>query len=680
MARYALFIGISDYLDRYISNLRLAHRDAQNLHGLFRHRLGYGDNAILLPPNAGLREFNRQFNAIGEKIQAGDSFILYFAGHGHQHGDNQYLLLPEANRHPIEMGDVIGEELLSLNNLKTKVERWPDSDCLFILDACRSPIAAELKRGDSARYQGTEVLQRMFTRDPARRAPRSGNKAEAAAQAVVLNACSENDVAYEPAEGDAGVLCRALEAEIVASLQDGRPIAINADTSARLIGHIRQHWSDCPQTPWLSPAESSFLLHAREGGVASSPVESEKPGTGGASYLDERQWRLACLKNTEVAYETYIKEAGPQAAQIDEAFARIEAIRVVVVDAQRKADDAARKSNAELVAAERAAEEMKLRGIEAERTRLAMEQRRQTEEATRAEAEAQEKREAAEAEHLRREQEKARQEAETKRRAEETTEKVRLRPGQVFRDADWAPEMVVIPPGEFWMGSPESEPDRMDTEGPQHRVKIAHSFALGKYPVTQREWQAMMGYNRCEFKGDELPVENVSWDDAQAFIGKLNLKLAGKCVGLYRLPSEAEWEYACRAGTSTPYSLGEKITSAQANFDGGDKHYGNQNYGGQSSECRAKTTPVGCFAPNGWELYDMHGNVLEWVEDEYHENYEGAPQDGRAWVSSCQPLKRVLRGGSWFCTVPYLGRSASRDEYSSGCRNFITGFRVARTL
>jgi formylglycine-generating enzyme required for sulfatase activity len=231
--------------------------------------------------------------------------------------------------------------------------------------------------------------------------------------------------------------------------------------------------------------------------------------------------------------------------------------------------------------------------------------------------------------------------------------------------------MVVIPAGSFMMGSPASASERgwNKRERPQHRVTIGKPFAVGKYEVTQAEWRSVMNTNPSRFKGDRNPVERTSWDDAQAFVMKLSAK-AGK---RYRLLSEAEWEYAARAGTTTPFHTGATITTGQANYDG-DYTYN----GSPKGEDRQRTVAVGSFPANAFGLHDMHGNVWEWVGDCWNKAYHGAPTDGGIWsAGDCR--RRVLRGGSWYLE-PWSMRAANRGWDPSGNRYSGGGFRIARTL
>jgi len=231
------------------------------------------------------------------------------------------------------------------------------------------------------------------------------------------------------------------------------------------------------------------------------------------------------------------------------------------------------------------------------------------------------------------------------------------------------PEMVLVRGGSFLMGSPENEPGRRADEGPQHRVTLP-SFYIGKYEVTQAQWRAVMGGNPSHFKGDNLPVENVTWNDAKEFCRILS-QMTGK---KYRLPSEAEWEYAARAGRTTPFAFGSSLSSEQANFDG------NSPYGGAPKGVfRQRTTPVGSFAPNDFKLHDMHGSVWEWCEDFYHGNYNGAPTDGSAWLSGGDSTYRAQRGGSWLsdgrdCRSAFRRWSAPGALGANSVNNI--GFRV----
>ncbi|MDJ0675377.1 MAG: SUMF1/EgtB/PvdO family nonheme iron enzyme [Calothrix sp. MO_167.B42] len=233
-------------------------------------------------------------------------------------------------------------------------------------------------------------------------------------------------------------------------------------------------------------------------------------------------------------------------------------------------------------------------------------------------------------------------------------------------------EMVKIPRGTFKMGSLTTEEGSDDSERPQHQVTVP-SFFMGKYPITQAQWRTLarivhLQVNRhldpdpSYFKGDNLPVERVSWYDAVEFCDRLS-QYTGK---QYRLPSEAEWEYACRAGTRTPFHFGETITTDLANY--------NDNYG--------STTDVGSFPPNAFGLYDMHGNVWEWCLDDWHSNYKGAPTDGSPWFDKNDNLYQksglaVLRGGSWIFNPDYC-RSACRLNDFAGRDNiyYYVGFRV----
>ena len=248
----------------------------------------------------------------------------------------------------------------------------------------------------------------------------------------------------------------------------------------------------------------------------------------------------------------------------------------------------------------------------------------------------------------------------------------------VFRDCDVCPEMVVVPAGSYMMGSPSSEAERHDDEGPVHEVTMASSFAVGKYEVTFDEWDACVSAGGCfAYRPDDggwgrgrRPVINVSWEEARGYVRWLS-QTTGQG---YRLLSESEWEYVARAGTVTPFHFGSTISTDQANYEG-TSTYGS----GRRGRYRERTVPVGSFPSNAFGVHDVHGNVWEWVEDCWHGGYRGAPADGSAWESGdCS--RRVLRGGSWDDVPRYL-RSASRIRGLAVLRFLDNGgFRVAMTL
>ncbi len=272
------------------------------------------------------------------------------------------------------------------------------------------------------------------------------------------------------------------------------------------------------------------------------------------------------------------------------------------------------------------------------------------------------------------------------------------RPGETFKDCAEGPQMVVVPPGWFMMGSPSSEEERYVAEGPQHRVEIGYGLAVGVNAVTFAEWDACVSGGGCNgYRPNDAgwgrgrrPVISVTWEDAQAYVSWLSSRTGHS----YRLLSESEWEYVARAGTTTPFHFGETISTDQANY------YGNYTYGsgrkgvyralpvgpqglgaqrspeGRKGVYREQTLPVGSFSSNAFGLYDIHGNVWEWTQDCWNDSYLGAPGDGSAWLRGDCSV-RVLRGGSWD-SEPWFLRSAHRGRNPTGNRSLDYGFRVAR--
>ncbi|WP_460826593.1 formylglycine-generating enzyme family protein, partial [Massilia terrae] len=259
-------------------------------------------------------------------------------------------------------------------------------------------------------------------------------------------------------------------------------------------------------------------------------------------------------------------------------------------------------------------------------------------------------------------------------------------------DSAQGPELVVLPAGRFQMGSGSDEQQAaldagarkawLEREVPRHLVAIGRDFAIGRHPVSVADWRAFVLATRWKPSGDvnwsapgfiqtdEHPVVGVNWHDAQLYVRWLSTRTGKR----YRMPSEAEWEYACRAGSGTPFNVGDDIRPDQANYDTRFAWAGKER-----GVPRRGTTAAGSYPPNAWGLCDMHGNVWEWVQDVMHDSYEGAPIDGGAWQAGGDQERRVLRGGSWLYHPRYL-RSAVRNGFAARLSNDKVGFRVVREV
>lgn len=249
--------------------------------------------------------------------------------------------------------------------------------------------------------------------------------------------------------------------------------------------------------------------------------------------------------------------------------------------------------------------------------------------------------------------------------------------GSIFQDCSQCPEMIVIPAGTFMMGDPGNWYSRRH-ERPQHEVSIPKPLAVGRFEVTFAEWDTCVEDGGCGghrpddfgFGRGKRPVFNVSWNAVQSYISWLNTKSPNK----YRLLTEAEWEYMARAGTTTDYTTGQNITANQASFDDNP-----HNTGSGKSRRPAMTTPVGSFTPNLFGIYDVEGNVGEYTQDCWHENYEGAPSDGRAWIENGNCEQRVARSGAWGAMKDEM-RTSSRGSFHIYRTSVSYGFRLARDL
>lgn len=449
------------------------------------------------------------------------------------------------------------------------------------------------------------------------------------------------------------------------------------------------------------PASVAELLQALCAAAGPSEAELAAQALAAEQRERQRQAKLAAAQAAQAAkLEQQRADAEQRRAQAAElaqkraAEARAAAAEKARLEQQRKLIEARQRAEAEAAAQARkqALREQLLARREADAQKAREERAEQQRKAAQLKAEA---------------AYRAEQERHRKQQAERhAAELAALRPtaGSPVADASGVlrdrfldgtgvgPDLVLIPTGRFQMGSNEVERAAaiksgaqkawLDRELPQHWVGIEYSFALGRFPVTVGQWRQFVRATGWESlsdtdwrapgfaQNDEHPVVGVSWVDAQKYVSWLS-EQTGQT---YRLPSEAEWEYACRAGTRTAFSMGDTISTEQANYDG-NYTYNN----GPRGAFLQGTNKCGTFQPNPWGLFDMHGNVWEWTQDVVHENYEGAPTDGSAWEQGGDKVRRVLRGGSWLYNPRYL-RSAVRNGFSAVLANDIVGFRVARKL
>lgn len=261
-------------------------------------------------------------------------------------------------------------------------------------------------------------------------------------------------------------------------------------------------------------------------------------------------------------------------------------------------------------------------------------------------------------------------------------EEIALTPMDHFKECEPCPEMIVVPAGQFLMGARNGEPGSTPDERPQHKIDFAQSFSVGRFPVTFSEWDACVAARGCSYQPADQgwgrgrqPVISILWDDAKEYVAWLS-HITGRP---YRLLSEAEREYVARAGTTTAYYWGDSFLPAQANCAPGNLEMSSANVGDlQRLVPRERILPVQSFAPNPWGLYQVHGNVYDWVEDCWNDNYEGAPSDGSAWMTvDCS--RHVLRGGA-FSRIANAARSAARIWFGDSHRLTYMSVRVARTL
>ena len=606
--RIALVIGNDQYAS--VEKLKNARNDARLIASVLT-KAGFG---VTQANDLGREGLWSTIDAFKSNIGKGDEVVFYFAGHGLQIGSTQLLLPTDINPKSEAQVQRDGVPLIEVQ------DAFKDARvAIFIIDACRDNPFPK---------QGTRTLgesRGMLPPEPS------------AGQIIMLSA-GRNQKALDQVPGQnvsnglfTWELAQAIQnpgmeirsaLERVKDLVDDKARAAQHEQRPSLVNDLRGNFYFFgPTTVQVAPP---------------APVAPAAPAAVTAEQ-EERFWEDAKAAGNQEAYDAYL-ENYPKGRYASLARANLARLNAAKAAAQKLATDAA-----------------------AERANKAEQERRAAEEAQKAAQTTSTGRLAAEA--ATKEQDRLALLAQARVAAEAAQKLAAARlaelpkPGQVIKDCADCPEMVVLPAGSFEMGSNESANER-----PVRRVNVP-GFLIGKTEVTQGHWKALMGSNPSYFSscGDDCPVERVNWDDAQEFAKRLSQKTGKQ----YRLPSEAEWEYAARAGSSTKWSFGD------AEYQLVDYAW----YGGNSQN---RTQRMAQKRPNAFGVHDMHGNVWEWTQDCWHDNYTGAPTDGSAWTTGhCRA--RALRGGSWVNIPSYL-RLAYRDRYMPDNRLNYVGLRLARTL
>lgn len=709
--RLALVIGNDAY--QYVSKLNKAGNDASAM----KRELEAAGFEVMLHRDLNYIAMIKAIDTLSDKVAGGDQVVVFYAGHGVQLKSGNYLLPTD-----IQVGSEgqIEKTAYSLTDLTDKLSEAKAAFTLVMIDACRdNPLktkngravgvtrglsAIEPPKGQMVVYsasKGQQALDQLtdtdtdpngvFTREFIKRMKQPGVRIEELMREV-------QDSVETLAKGVNHEQRPAIYNEARGNFYFFGPTTVQTQNvpadpetetwrAANSIGTAAAYQSYLKSYPNGRYATAANIqLNALQKPASSQPNVA-KPSPIAPLPADDPEadlWREVKASGAREYLEVYLKQY-PKGKYL--ALAKLELKKLDDAErAKRAQEEAQRKQAAEQTRLEqqRAADAARAQQQQAEQEAwtsakaqdslpayasylqsypqgryAALAQaaqikvQRETAEREKQQA-AQREREASEADKAKREQEETRRKQAADQARAEQVQAARMQPGKVIKDCADCPEMVLIGSGSFDMGSNNGESD----EKPVHRVSI-RSFLMGKTEVTQGQWKAVMGSNPSLFSncGDDCPVERVSWNDVQDYVRKLSQQ-SGKT---YRLPSEAEWEYACRAGGSQTYCGSDDVNAV----------------GWYTSNSDGKTHSVAGQQANAVGLYDMSGNVWEWVQDDYHDNYSGAPSDGSAWSSGGS--QRVLRGGRWSGSPDNL-RSAYRFRNTPGSRFDGYGFRIARTL
>ena len=629
MKRVGLFVGIDEYQNG-IPKLSCASADAVNMFGAFK-AAGFSAN-LLLDKKASSESIIGQIDSLMDKLNAGDLFVFYFAGHGREHNADHYLI--GANGYSDSSLYMLGS--LPLSAVVSLTDKVPGLQRFFILDCCRKNLTSD---------RAGEPFQCDNSRNIALNNAVVQNSDSRIIPPLILSSCSTGQMAYENLQTHQGYFTE----KFISVIGDKKTVSFSQLQSALTLSVKNQDvdWKG-PITRW-----NDIRLFEHWGNKLPTPPSD-----------DIAKYELGIYKPD---VEELLKKCDGKCPS--------EIIRIY--QTAKKAEDDGNYSVAVhfLKSVKDKLEEFCRNTEEEARRKVEEEARRKAEEEARRRSE-EEARRKAEEEAVRLEAEVAAHERQEKQRKEMLSGKVELPGGHIL-------QMVPIESGTFIMGSPAgkkggflglqtigAEEGRSEDEI-QHRVTLTKPFWLGKYPVTQLEYESVMGKNPSKFNGANLPVERVSWYDAKEFCKKLNEIHADKLPAGYQfdLPTEAQWEYACRAGTTTALNNGKDLTS-----DWGEcSNLNDVAWYGQNSG--KKTHGVGLQRANAWGLYDMHGNVWEWCRDWYLYGYYpyGSVTDP---VGPSSGSDRVMRGGSCRINARYC-RSAYRYYYDPSDRCDSLGFRLA---
>lgn len=719
MKRYALCIGVNDHDDPQINGLFCACNDADEVAFTLRQQ---GVDATTMTRRVSADAVYRYLRELGTKLTPGDVFIFFFAGHGKTlrqatGQSDQLFLLPDASAALLAQGDIAAAPgLLSWNVLKTLTDSWTDVKRLFVFDACRLSLDSASMRdtGATVQFEGEGVFRDFKL---ARRTPLQGGVGLA-----VLNSCTDGQQAEElrnyPGNGH-GLLTAALLELVGEASKVGAWLATDSNFAQRLTERMqllgqRYGAKGRGQTPLLV-GEPVPLVLPRE---TPAELQSQPPPAA-----DEVDWLICCAKGRLEDFEAFARQH-PRSQHQGTALERIRAL-FAVAPAQTQAAPPVKSTPADSTSTQGPSATGVKPATQAPKVEDAQ-ARPQTSQSPVSPVHASEQPNSVVPPHTGASNRPTVLQAKGNglSGAKFALGALALgfgltglglwnflpsynlppQPTAVAQSVNAAPapaapvyaappasrfrkleallqvagceacgEMSRIEAGGFEMGAAEGEAYQTDSERPLHRVTLK-SFEIGRTELTQGQWKAVMSSNPSHFKdaGDAWPVEHVSWNDVQEFLKKLNQQTGGT----YRLPSEAEWEFAARAGTSSSYWWGNSISKSRANYSGDIE-----------DETRGHTVKADSFEPNPWGLYNVHGNVYEWVQDVRHSDYQGAPFDGNPWedgffTALFKEDMRIRRGGYWGHANPMGGlRSAARNDwYPPRYRHASTGFRIARSL